>query len=65
MKYTVTEVGDDFIRVWDGVSKVDKQPLVPHTDQYFVGPGHAFLVGDEVRITISLKNRPEKKQEQE
>jgi hypothetical protein len=63
MKYTVTEVGEDFVRVWDGQSKVDKRPNEPHTDQYFVGRDHGFLPGDEVVIGLSLKHRPEPKKE--
>lgn len=63
MKFTVTEVGDDFIRVWDGKSKVDKRPTEPHTDQYFVGRDHGFEVGDEVQIQVRLTNRKEKQGE--
>ena len=52
MKFTVTEVGEDFVRVWDGKSKVDKRPDLKHTDQYFVGKDHGFEVNDVVQIMI-------------
>ena len=57
MKFTVTEVSEDAIEVWDGKSMVDKHPLRKHTDTYHVGKDHGFLPGDEVQIQIKMIRR--------
>jgi hypothetical protein len=59
--YTVVGIGDGYVELWDGMTKID--PSVPQaaTMTCPVESSSRFEINDKVDIVIVLRERPEKK----
>jgi hypothetical protein len=59
--YVVVGLGEGYVELWDGVTKID--PSVPQAATMLcpVESSASFEINDKVDIVIVLRERPEKK----